>query len=535
VVLSYIPTAMLELSLSALLALTAPMINDADDDKLLTVAETSDYQATATYDEVMSLLDRLESASPVARRAEMGTTVEGRSIPLVIFADPPVATAAEACASGRTIVFVLANIHAGEVCGKEASLMLMRELATTRGHPWLEHLVLVFAPIYNADGNERFGPPEKNRPGQVGPARGMEQRPNAQGLDLNRDYVKLESPKARALVRFFTEWDPHLSIDTHTTNGSHHRYALTYDVPLNPSAHPAIAEHLRSDLLPVVTKRLAERTGYDTFYYGNFNRDHTAWATYSPQPRFGGPYQGLRGQMSILSEAYSYASYRDRVLCTREFVREIIDYAAEHHAKLRALHERVAAETTAAGADPQPSDTVGLRHRPAAHGRQVTILGYEMEPGEGRRPRPTDRPRDYKVVHLGRFEPTLSVPRPAAYIIPPELTAVIEKLDQHGIESRPFEGTCDVRQYRVTAIDRQQRTFQNHRLVQLEVEADRTRMTFPVGSRLVPTAQRLGTLAVYLLEPQSADGLVAWNFLDEHLAVGAPYPIVRVPFPEDLP
>ena len=158
------------------------------------------------------------------RRAVLGVTNEGRSIPLVILANPPIQSSEQAKASGKAIIFAFGNIHAGEVCGKEALLMLTRELALQRNHPLFEDLIIVFAPIYTADGNERMSP--DNRRGQIGPDE-MGQRPNAQGLDLNRDYIKLESPEARSLVRFFTEWDPHITIDTHTTNGSHHRYTLT--------------------------------------------------------------------------------------------------------------------------------------------------------------------------------------------------------------------------------------------------------------------------------------------------------------------
>ena len=135
----------------------------------------------------------------------------------------------------------------------------------------------------------------------------MGQRPNGQGLDLNRDHVKLESPEARGQVKFLNEWDPHVVIDTHTTNGSRHRYTLTYAAPLNPSGDEAPIAFIRDELLPAVSASLEQRTGYATFFYGNFDREMTRWQTYSPMPRFGGPYRGLRGTMSILSEAYAYA------------------------------------------------------------------------------------------------------------------------------------------------------------------------------------------------------------------------------------
>ena len=525
---------MLTLAAALLLTLSTSPAASTWPDELLTVAEASDFRATARHAEVMTLITRIAERSDIVRVTEMGRSFEDRSLPLVILADPPVATAEEARASGKLIAFAFANIHAGEVCGKEALLMLARELALgdEDPFPWRDDLVIVLAPIYNADGNERVRP--DNRPGQVGPELGMGQRPNAQGLDLNRDFVKLEAPETRALVGFLTEWDPHLTIDCHTTNGSHHRYTLTYDYPLNPSGHPEPIAYVRDTLLPAVTDALRERTGYEAFFYGNFNRARTVWTTYSPQPRFGGPYQGLRGQMSILSEAYAYASYEDRVRCTKAFVELILEHAVAHRATIMDIHDRARSETTALGADPQPHDIVGLRHTAAAHRRPVVIKGWVEETGPNGRPRPTAEPHDYPVVHLGRFEATLSVRRPHAYLVAPEAAAVVEKLRQHGVRVERFDGTATVERYRVTALERARRAFQGHHLVTLDVESRLTALDDLRGWWIVPVAQPLGTLAVYLLEPQSGDGLATWNVMDEQLAVDAWYPVARVRTPADL-
>jgi dipeptidyl-peptidase-4 len=505
-------------------------------DDLLTVAESSDYRATSTSEQVRALLQRLDAvddeAGDVMRLGEIGRSTKDQPITLAVIADPPVETVEQAQASGKPIVLVIGNIHAGEVCGKEASLMLARELVTTNDHPLLDDLVMLLVPNYNPDGNDAMSP--DNRPGQVGPELGMGERPNAQGYDLNRDWVKLEAPETRALVALLTEWDPHIVIDTHTTNGSRHRYTLTYAEPTNPSGYQPSIAFLRDELLPSVTQRLRDRTGYDTFFYGNFNREHTVWRTYSADPRFGGPYRGLRGHMSILSEAYAYAPYKDRVLCTLEFLREIMRYAAEHGARISELHAEARRTVTEAGRNPQPDDLVGLRHRHAAFPRPVMIKGYGLTEDDSGRSVPTNEPAEHRVVHVGRFEPTVSVTRPYAYIIDPGLDGVIEKLRQHGIEVEPFDGEAIVERYSVTKIDRAKRKFQGHRLLTLDVEARDVEVRYEDGAMIVRTAQPLGTLAVYLLEPRSADGLAAWNFLDDHLAVGAAYPIARVRSARDL-
>jgi hypothetical protein len=366
-----------------------------------------------------------------------------------------------------------------------------------------------------------------NRPGPAGPAKGMGQRPNAQGLDLNRDHVKLESPEARAQAAFLSEWDPHVVIDTHTTNGSRHRYTVTYAAPLHPSVHAESAAFVRDELLPEVSARLEERTGYGSFFYGNFDREKTMWQTYAPMPRYGGNYRGLRGHMAILSEAYSYAPYRDRVLVTLEFVREILGYVAGQAERVVELHEDARQQTTDRGRNPQPDDLVGLRHRPALLTEPALIRTYLGD---------TDEPVDVSVVHLGRFEPTRSVRRPHAYVLGPGTPdTVLDNLRRHGIAVEPFEGAARVEIYTITAIDRPRRPFQGHHMVEAEAVARVELVEVPAGAQLVTTAQPLGTLVVHLLEPECEDGLVAWNFFDDVLEVGADFPVMRVAAPSDLP
>lgn len=506
-------------------------------DDLLTVAEASGYTKTASHAEVMDLLDRIEARSAIMRRAVMGTTVEGKPIPLVILANPPVANAAEAHDSGKPIFFAFGDIHAGEVCGKEALLMLTREIALDPDHPLLNDLVIVFAPIYNADGNDKFAPVEEHRRGQNGPEE-VGVRPNAQDLDLNRDYIKLEAPESQAMVRFVNEWDPHVIMDLHTTDGSHHRYTLTYETPRHPASMPGPVDYAREEILPAVTTSVFESTGYRMIYYGNYNwRGAPAvWATYEGKPRFGGHYHGLRGTIALLSEAYSYAPFKDRVLCTKAFVEQTMKFAAAHGDEIKNLHTETRVGVIEAGKSPQPDDVICLRDRIAAENEPITILGYEMETSEQGRSRATDVDHDYTLVHLGHYESSLGVARPFAYILPAidGMDAIIAKLKQHGIEVEPFEGDATAEVYTITKVQRAEREFQGHHIVLADAKSTIARRTFPTGSHIAYTAQPLGTLLVYLLEPEASDGLVAWNFFDPWIEVGAAFPVVRVPHAIDL-
>ena len=502
-------------------------------DDLLTVAERSKYRATSRHAEVLELIDRLLKRSAQLNRLDFGQSTEQRPMVAVIAARPNIRSPEQARASDRLVVFLIGNIHSGECAGKEALLMLLRELALDPKHPLLEHLVLVVVPNYNPDGNERVG--KNHRPRQLGPEQGMGRRENAQGLDLNRDFVKLDCPETRALVKLIDQWNPHLLIDTHTTNGSRHRYVLTYDVPNNPAAADGPRTFLRNTMLPEVTRQL-EAKGLNMFFYGNLNSNRTRWTTYGHEPRYGIEYLGLRGRLAVLSEAYAYIPYKKRIEVTGAFLRECLSYVASNRQHIAKLLSQAEHETTAAGRNPQAGDEVAIRSRITAFPEKVTIKAFE------RQSRRTEngldgRPKDYTVDYFGRFEPTLRVERPFAYLVPFEESRLADRLLLHGIrlEQLSADVSLDVEVYRVDKLHQARSSFQQHRLRTVEATLRREHRQVPAGTYLVPVGQPLGNLAVVLLEPASDDGLTSWNFLDHLLAPADDYPILRIPSAQKLP
>jgi dipeptidyl-peptidase 4 len=482
-----------------------------------TVAEKTDYRATSRHADVITFCDELAKKSPVVRRTDIGKSGEGRSLPMLILADPPVETPEAAARSKKLIVLLFANIHAGEVDGKEAALMVARDLATGPDKDLLKELVVLVVPILNADGNERID--KANRSEQNGPPDGVGIRANAAGLDLNRDFVKLESPEVRALAGVVRRWDPAVTVDLHTTNGSYHRYALTYDGPRHPAASPDLVAAVRDRWLPAIGTAIEKDTAYKTFFYGNFSADRTAWESYPALPRFGVQWLGLRNRIGLLSESYSYAPFKDRVLVSKAYSRAILRYvAADPNAVRKLLAE--------AG---RPRDRIALRTKSASLGER-TILGFVEELKDGRR-KPTHQPKDHRVAFVAGVQPTLEVQRPFAYLLPASFTGAVETLQRHGIEVEELredaEPACQV--YRVDQVTRADRVFQKHKPVTLEVTRRDELRNVPAGSRVVRTGQRLGTLASYLLEPQAEDGLATWNLFDAGLEAGKDFPVVRVP------
>jgi hypothetical protein len=487
----------------------------ANAQKLLTVAERSDYKETSVNAQVIEYCQELAKLSPLVRLAEMGTSGEGKKLQMVILADPPIASAEEAKKSGKMVLFAMGNIHAGEVDGKEGIMMLMRDLALAKDRPLLKNFILVFLPNFNPDGGDRIS--LKNRTKQNGPP-AVGTRENAKGFDLNRDYVKAETPEVKALIKFFNEWDPALVIDTHTTDGLFHAFTITYDGPRHPASDAKLIEYSRDTMLPELGKMLEKMNGYKANYYGNFTQGKTAWdPNYPAVPRFGTQYLALRNRLGILSESYVYASYKDRVLASRDFVLANFEYVAKHKGEIAKLLKDAEANSS------RPK--VALRHKIMPFGKEITILSLDGKVS------PPAKVKEFVVTYLGRCEPTVSVTRPYAYLVPDSFPKAIETLKLHGIKvgSLTEDSKVPVEIYKVDKMVKSARPFQQHNEMTLEVTPRTETQTIKAGTAVVYTDQPLGTLAAFILEPQSEDGLGTWNYFDAGLKQGGDYPVLRVP------
>ena len=248
-----------------------------------TTAERTNYDSTSTAAQVGLFHDSLQIAGAQISVSVMGHSAYGRPIYLVVASDPPVTSPAEAAASGKLVVYLQGNIHAGEVEGKEAILELLRELATTR-RDLLEKLVILAAPDYNPDGNDAFAPESINRSEQNGPPL-VGRRADALNLDLNRDYFKAEGPETRAsLANVYDTWDPALMVDCHTTDGTRHGYLLTYAPPLEPIGPKGPTDYVRDSMLPAIQDAIERDHREPVFGYGDlaYALHPTSWDTYSP-------------------------------------------------------------------------------------------------------------------------------------------------------------------------------------------------------------------------------------------------------------
>ena len=491
-----------------------------------TVAERTNFDSTSSSMQVGAFLDSLQLAGAPIAVSWMGRTGQGKPLYLVVASDPAVTSPAEAAASGKLVVYLQGNIHAGEVEGKEALQILLRELLGPR-RDLLQKLVVLVAPDYNPDGNDAFGPVAERRGDQNGPLI-VGERPDALNLDLNRDYFKAEAPETRAtLERVYTTWDPALMVDLHTTDGTRHGYLLTYAPPLDPVGPRGPTLFVQDQMLPAIRKTMQDRYREPIYDYGNIEGQDPlnpkSWDTYAPLGWYGTNYVGLRGRMAILSEAYSHADFRTRVQATHDFLVEILNYAAAHADEIRRLEREADRQTTLEGTGAAPRPDLAVQYKIASRGVEPIVLEVLRATGDtSARGRPQFEPTgQYHTVRLPAnvlFTDSVSRPLPAGYFLPAGAADVASLLRLHGIQVERLEApwTDTVETVAASQITWSPREFQGHQLVQVTAAYVSAARTLPAGSFFVTTAQPLGRLVFALLEPEGW-GLVRWGLLDRLL------------------
>ena len=528
-----------------------------------TVAEATSYKATSKHADVMAFIEALAPlAGDKLSVQTMGSSAEGREIPVLVLSAEKLFTPEKAHRAaterGIPVVMIICNIHAGEVEGKEAGLMLARDMTIGGKHAELmARATVVLVPIYNPDGNDRIDVKHraldlKAMDGQVGPEGGVGTRYTGAGVNLNRDYTKLEAVESRALMALFGSWNPHLLVDSHTSDGSIHGYDLTFDTSHTLLAGPrAPILYSRDTMLPAIGKSLEARTGFRTWFYGNFrNNDdpQSGWETYPGLPRYGSHYRGLTGRLDILLEAYSYIPFDRRVAVTYEIFVEILEYAGDHGREIVELLARSAHDTVTRGRDPQPDDVVGVNYGVASRAEngelayrypayalsEAEIEAWDMETQLARRLTGGTR-KKWRNVFYCRFVPEISVRRPRGYLVPAARTDVVDHLRAHNVDVErvpPEFATSRVERYVVLSKETTHSPDvgnQPRRETVLFVRREtQDGHASAAGDWFVPMDQPLAHVAIYLLEPESDDGLVRWGWFDA-LNAGDVYPVLRVP------
>lgn len=486
----------------------------------ITPSEKTGLTGTPGYEATIAYLTKLDRASPLVAMREFGRTAQGRPLHAVIAARSRAFTPEAARRTGKPVLLVQAGIHAGEIDGKDAGLMLLRDIAFGGKSSLLDHAILLLVPMFNADGHERSS--ASNRPNQRGPLR-QGWRTTAQNLNLNRDYMKADAPEMQAMLALIHQWSPTLYLDLHVSDGLDHQYDITFcfngeggDFTWSPQ----IARWLTGTYRPAVESALKIAGHIPGRYYDTDGPIDPATGLISgaDEPRYSHGYGDLRHLPTVLVENHSLKPYRQRVLATYLLLEESLKVIGAHGRELQqAIRNDGATRPATVPLNPQPAekpeataDYLGIAHEmfmSAASGRtEVRWLG---------------QPEQFASIPVTLKRAALQVRRPLAYWVPATKPDVIARLRLHGIqmETLPKARTLALEMYHLINPRVQPYSgfhpFEGRHPIRTEVRSETRQETFPAGSVRVMTSQPLGDLAVALLEPACSDSFLAWGFFPE--------------------
>jgi murein tripeptide amidase MpaA len=485
-----------------------------------TLAEETNYQKTPRYAETVAYSRKLDKASPLIIYKSFGKSGEGRDLPLLVAAAGQTFTPETARRRGKAVVLIQACIHAGESDGKDAGLALLRDIAITKSRlNLLDNAVILFVPIYNADGHEIFSP--FNRINQIGPDEtGF--RATSANLNLNRDYMKADAPETRAFLKLWNEWKPDFFIDSHVTDGADFRYNITYEFAhfqeVSPFVKNWMNEHFEKRVVPEI-----ERQGNLLTHYLEFSgREVTSGVvTFIATPRFATGYAALRNRPGLLIESHSLKPYKSRVRGTYDVFWKTLEEINLSKESLFEANRRADEETIKRGKSFDANNQFPLRLEITQKSEPFAFKGveYRLEdsPVSGaKRIVYGTKALDITIPKFDEARVSTSVAPPLYYIVPPQWREVIEVLEAHGARfertTKPL--TVEVESYRLTEPKWAQNSFEGRLPVSYKTNPVKEMRVFPSGSILIPLAQETANVIIHLLEPQSPDSFAAWGFFN---------------------
>ncbi len=515
-------------------------------EKFLTVPERTNFERTSASFDVLEFIDALKWSSENVSVVNMFTTSLRRTCPAVVLANPRITRPDEAAKSGKPVVYLQGNIHAYEPEAKEALLMLMRDILFGKRKPLLDNLVIIVCPNFNPDGTDTLTLSD-GTPHIIGSG------VNAQGINLNRDAVRVETIEINGLYRtIFNRWDPVLIYDGHLMGRVQHGYAIGYACCTVPAAHPGPRNYVFDTLFPAVREATRKDFGLEVFTHCGTDRawPPTVWspdmAMWTTEAKFVANAYGLRNRMSILAETPGHESFERRIYAHYALITEVLEFAAAHGKEMeeicRAADREVVEAIQAKAGSGELKNFVAGEY--GSYGK-VDILMYrernvsEYIPGTSVRAKIPDHmlvaPELVKGVDF-RCKPvgTVEAKVPRGYLLPAGLDFVVEKLRTHNVKvdvlTKPIRVSGE--EFIIGRIDRGRSA--GYSMVKFEgnfVPAEARE--FPAGTFHVDLAQPTANVAFYCLEPQAADGFVGWGVFDEVLdAIAAgtgkvPYPVFK--------
>lgn len=500
-------------TLTASLALGAHIAIAED---FTTVAERSDFRITSTYDETVDFYKRIEAASPLAKLTVFGQTSQQRDLHCLIVSADRAFTPEVAQKSGKAIILIQNGIHAGEIDGKDASMILLREILITKERAaLLDSVIVLMIPIFSADGHENNS--RYTRPNQYGPENAGF-RVTAQRYNLNRDYMKTDSPEMRAWIKLWTTWIPDFFIDNHVTDGHDWQYVTTYTMPWHPNAASQVRDWTNKVFDPYFIPRCTE-LGFPPFPYAFPRRDHPnqGIGTFVDIPRFSTGYTALWNRPGLLIEMHSLKDYKPRVWGNHAAMVAVLEVLNRDCSGLRkAIADADAALVSGL------LESIPLTYEASGESTFAAVLNYPvtMDSSEvtgGKYPRwDHSRPITDTLPYFGTFRAKKSIAPARAYLIPKEWTEVIDRLLGHGVklDTLEFAAELGVEMYRLDSVKFDAQSFEGRVRVSYKTNVIDTTVRYPSGTVVVNTRQLAGKVAIQALEPDGPDSFLSWGFMN---------------------
>jgi len=486
-----------------------------------TIYESSGFLKTPSYTETISYCYKLSEASPIASMTNIGISPQGREIPMMIIDRDGLTDSQQIRAKGRIIVLIQACSHAGEPDGKDAMLTFLRDLLIEKKHKeLLENVSILFIPILNVDGHERFGP--YNRINQNGPEE-MGWRTNALNLNLNRDFLKADSPEIKQWLTMFSSWLPDFFIDTHTTDGADYQYSLTYDLEVYGNLDSGLTRWLNNIYEPRITASM-KTSGFLIFPYVQFRKWHdprSGLRTGVAPPMISQGYAAIQNRPGLLIETHMLKDYKTRVDATYNMIKNTLAILNHQSGTLKTLINMADLSTAAAGFRSQKYPV--LIKTSQKDSTMVKFEGFEYKnlksdlTGGDWFVYDNEKPVTMTLPFFNKTYPETEIYLPEAYIIPVEWAHIADNLKLHGIKTDRLTEPAEiiVKSYKFRDYEFKKTPFEGRQMVTTKYDETEESMKFQKGSILVLMNQRTARVIASILEPAAPGSFVEWGFFNQ--------------------
>jgi len=509
---------MLNKILMILLVATYSFAQSKEEISWETKFEKSNYFSTSNYNETIEYFNKIADNSEFAELKTIGISPQGRELKCLIVSRNKNFTPQETKENNNAVILINNGIHSGEIEGKDASMLLLREMLIEKTKEKIfDNVTLLIVPVFNVDGHERSSP--YNRINQNGPTN-MGWRTTAQNFNLNRDFAKAETPEMKALLKLYSEWLPDIFIDTHTTDGADYQYIITYGITNHQDVPPSTHEFVNTKLIPRFEKDVND-TGYLIMPYvgfikGDYKNGIRDWVS---TPRYSHSYAGAQNRIGVLIETHMIKPYKDRVYSTKAMLESIIRFGSENYKELNKISQ---------DADKFMIDKFYTNHKPYPINYNITddstmfnYMGleydlYNSKISGSKIKKFTNRKNEINVPYFNKVKIVDSVSLPEAYLIPNEWKSLVSILELHGVKTQQLDKAKKyiVEKYKFSNVKFASFPYESHFIPQFDYSVIKDTLLVNNGDYIVFTNQRSLGMIAYLLEPKSRESFVKWGMMN---------------------